>query len=385
MTSIAKKSLLFLAAAFISAAASAHRVSFEGLSESVFMDIPEEFALADTQGNSSFLLQNKIIPASAIVKFHENGKFPSAEEAVETTLRKLNAKATDSRNAPWRNNMASLAKFSAVIAGRETEGYAAAAEIPETKGFAVLLAWCPVENFQRAGCLLESFIDSLCIDSESLFSPGLFTSLYRPDSGTKQDVCVLIDGKKIQSQMDSAACENSEYLIEREYKVLQLYINSGMAKEAWQRYYRMIFKDSCKRLQQVSFDIYREIAPACKDETDFAQKILTWTQGFKYTREKTASDFSSLPSIIAGEPSDCDSRSMMIAVILQSTNIDAILFVSNEYEHAIAGLSSSHPGFGFNVEGRYYLTGETTVRGMTWGIIDQSQSDFSKWIPVILP
>ena len=164
-----------------------------------------------------------------------------------------------------------------------------------------------------------------------------------------------------------------------------MYMNSPLWKEAWQRYYRMIFKDSCKRLQKVSFDIYGALAPDCKDETDFAQKLLSWTQEFKYEREKTASDFASLPSIISGGGSDCDSRSMLIAVILQSMNIDSIIFVSSEFHHAVAGLVSSQPGFGFSVESKTYLTGETTVPGLTWGIIDKNQSDFSKWISVMLP
>lgn len=385
MTSISKKASALAFLFFISIEIFAHRVSFEGFSNSVFIDLPEEFALVQSQGEDSFLLQSKVAPVSSIIKIYKKEKFISAQEALGITIQKLNLKTLETKTAQWRNNEACIAAIKGKISGAESQGYAAASVIPENKSIAVLISWCGAENFNNANFLIESFIDSLCIDSESCFSPGLFTSLYHPASGNEQTLNLLIDKKEISTQLDSLDCKNSEYLIEREYKVLQMYMNSPLWKEAWQRYYRMIFKDSCKRLQKVSFDIYRTLAPDCKDETDFAQKILSWTQGFKYEREKTASDFVSLPSIISGGGSDCDSRAMLIAVILQSMNIDSIIFVSSEFHHAIAGLVSSHPGFVFTVDGKTYLTGETTVPGLTWGIIDKNQSDFSKWIPVMLP
>lgn len=385
MTSIAKKTSALAFFFFISIEIFAHRVSFEGFSNAVFIDLPEEFVLVQSQGEDSFLLQSKIAPVNSIVKIYKKEKFTSAKEALENTTQKLNLKTFETKTAQWRNNEACIAAFKGKISGAESQGYAAASSIPENKSIAVIISWCGAEYFNNASFLIESFIDSLCVDSESCFSPGLFTSLYHPASGKEQIIKLLIDKKEVSSQIDSFDCKNSEYLIEREYKVLQMYMNSPLWKEAWQRYYRMIFKDSCKRLQKVSFDIYGTLAPECKDETDFAQKLLSWTQGFKYEREKTASDFASLPSIISGGGSDCDSRSMLIAVILQSMNIDSIIFVSSEFHHAVAGLVSTHPGFGFTVEGKTYLPGETTVSGLTWGIIDKNQSDFSKWIPVLLP
>lgn len=232
---------------------------------------------------------------------------------------------------------------------------------------------------------MQSFIDSLCVNSFTLFSPGLYTSFYMKESGAPENVELFIDGEEIKTQMDSSAKRANEYLIERESKVLLLYQTSPLWEEAWQRYYRMIFKDSCKRLQKVSFDIYTALAPKCADETAFAQKILSWTQGFKYERERTASDFASLPAVIMGGGSDCDSRALLIAVILQSADIDSVIFVSAEYSHAVAGLHSDHPGFGFYSGEKLYLTGETTVEGLTWGLINRSQSDSTKWICVNLP
>jgi hypothetical protein len=76
---------------------------------------------------------------------------------------------------------------------------------------------------------------------------------------------------------------------------------------------------------------------------------------------------------------------MLIAVILQSVNMDSIIFVSAEFSHAVAGFVSTHPGFGFEANGKKYLTGDATISGATWGLLDAAMADESKWIPVILP
>ncbi|MEE0353175.1 MAG: hypothetical protein UDP17_07520, partial [Treponema sp.] len=222
MTSIAKKTAALAVLLFISIEIFAHRVSFEGFSNSVFIDLPEEFALVQSQGEDSFLLQSKIAPVNSIVKIYKKEKFTSAQEALESTIKKLNLKTLESKTAQWRNNEACIAAFKGKISGVETQGYAAASVIPENKSIAVLVSWCGAEYFKNTDFLIESFIDSLCVDSESCFSPGLFTSLYHPASGKEQPLNLFIDKKKISTQIDSLDCKNSEYLIEREYKVLQM-------------------------------------------------------------------------------------------------------------------------------------------------------------------
>ena len=74
MTSIAKKTAALAVLLFISIEIFAHRVSFEGFSNSVFIDLPEEFALVQSQGEDSFLLQSKIAPVNSIVKIYKKEK-----------------------------------------------------------------------------------------------------------------------------------------------------------------------------------------------------------------------------------------------------------------------------------------------------------------------
>ena len=92
MTSISKKASALAFLFFISIEIFAHRVSFEGFSNSVFIDLPEEFALVQSQREDSFLLQSKVAPVSSIIKIYKKEKFISAQEALGITIQKLNLK-----------------------------------------------------------------------------------------------------------------------------------------------------------------------------------------------------------------------------------------------------------------------------------------------------
>lgn len=383
MTRFAKKLLAYVLPLVIVSQANALRTNFKGYSQAVCIDLPEGFKLDSANSDTSFQLQSTVAPVHAIVQIYPEGRFKDTRTAIESVASKLGIKA-DTDTLKWRNNTAAIAMIQGNIMGTQSSGYGAAVIIPENNSILLVLTWAADKDSAAANPYMTSLLDSIYVDMESYFSAGLLTEFTFPSKEDKK-ISLNIAGKKINTTINGTDQEASEFLISREYQVLLMYQKSSLWKEAWQRYYRIIFRDSCGRLRQSAFDIYKNLAPDCKDSTEYAQKLLTWTQGFKYEREKTTSDFASLPSILLGGGSDCDSRSMLLAVLLQGINEDAIIFVSAEHSHAIAGLVSGHPGFGFTVNGKTYLTGETTAKGVTWGKIDSKQTDPEKWIPVALP
>ena len=266
-------------------------------------------------------------------------------------------------------------------------GWGAAAILPNDKGTIVIFSWCPSQYEKQCNQFMVSTIDSLSIDQGSLYEAGIMTAYAYPVTSKKTPVTLTIDGKTIKTELDANDSEASNFVIDREYSVLTLYTQSNLWKEAWLRYYRMIFRDSYQRMRRPAFDIYNVLAPSCADETDLAQKLLTWTQSFTYDHEtdSTKSDFTSLPDVLRNKGNDCDSRSMLLAILLQNMNVDSIFFISAEYSHAIAGIVSTHPGQTISVGNKKYLPGETTAKGLTWGKISQDMADYSKWFAVIYP
>ena len=180
-----------------------------------------------------------------------------------------------------------------------------------------------------------------------------------------------------------------------EYTVLLLYAKHNLWKEAWQRYYRMVYRDSFGRLARFSSDVIKQLYPWAKNsnpenpELAYAQAILSWVQTFNYKRDNaTASttDFTNLPAVLCGEGNDCDSRSMLVCLLLRAAGIESFMLISREYSHAMTVFENPAPGQKYEVEGtgREFLMGETTAK-VTWGTIAKEHADRIKWIPVFLP
>ena len=71
-----------------------------------------------------------------------------------------------------------------------------------------------------------------------------------------------------------------------------------------------------------------------------------------------------------------------MCILLKQNGINATLFISREYSHAVYGAQLNAEGAKINVNGKDFLLGETTVKNLKPGLIAQEQNDTEKWIPV---
>ena len=351
------------------------------------LDIPEGFEIADyTQDGMSYVFSHPNIPVTLIMKITEEKQASSAAEVLKKNLNKLSAKGeTDSFN--WNGNSCGISSFTMTLDDKYF-GWSLAAPVKINGYYVVLFCYAPES---KKGCeqFIISTVNSLCIDSEYLNSPGIVTSYAFPSEGRKT-ISLQIGGKQIKSSLDKVDEEAAKFVIDLEYAVLNLYANHKMWKEAWQRYYRMIYRDNAGRMETTASDIYNALYPELKlkyhEDTDikYAQVLLSWVQKFSYERasNKKESDFTSIPASISGKGSDCDSRSMLISILLNYAGLDTAILISREYSHAVVVTDIPAPGQTFTMEnGREYLIGETTAK-VTWGMIAQDHADKTKWIPV---
>ena len=163
-----------------------------------------------------------------------------------------------------------------------------------------MLCYSPTEVFYDLEQFIISCIDSLCIDYGSYYHPGPITSFAFP-KGENQNHSIEIDGEKINFTLDSNDIEAEKFVIEREYAVLCLYQDSEMWIEAWQRYYRQVYKNAYSRLSKAAFNIYNKLIKNCNSENadvEMAQKLLSWTQSFDYQRDFTSADFTPITAAI---------------------------------------------------------------------------------------
>ena len=348
------------------------------------VDLPEEFVLVDKNGADSYMFENAFVSSTVILKAYKKEKFSSSLEAMETVMKQLGAEF-ECAETDWRNTDCIISQFAFNLGGASNTGWAVSSLLQDSKGYVVMLCYTPTEVFYDLEQFVISCVDSLCIDYGSYYSPGPLTSFAFP-KGEVQNHSVEIAGEKIDFTLDSSDIEADRFVVEREYSVLCLYQDSEMWVEAWQRYYRQVYKNAYSRLKIAAFNIYNRLIKTCKSENpeiELAQKLLSWTQGFDYVRDFTSTDFTPITASITGTGSDCDSRAMLLACLLHHMNYDTCLFVSAEFSHSLFGIVLDKAGAKINIDGRQFLLGETTAQ-VDIGLVPANMNQTDKWIFVEL-
>ena len=348
------------------------------------VDLPEEFVLVDKNGADSYMFENAFVSSTVILKAYKKEKFSSSLEAMETVMKQLGAEF-ECAETDWRNTDCIISQFAFNLGGASNTGWAVSSLLQDSKGYVVMLCYTPTEVFYDLEQFVISCVDSLCIDYGSYYSPGPLTSFAFP-KGEVQNHTVEIAGEKIDFPLNSSDIEADRFVVEREYSVLSLYQDSEMWVEAWQRYYRQVYKNAYSRLKIAAFNIYNRLIKTCESENpdiELTQKLLSWTQGFDYVRDFTSTDFTPITASITGTGSDCDSRAMLLACLLHHMNYDTCLFVSAEFSHSLFGIVLDKAGAKINIDGRQFLLGETTAQ-VDIGLVPANMNQTDKWIFVEL-
>lgn len=353
------------------------------------LDIPEGFNVKDAnEENYSYHFEHPNIPVSFVLKI-ENKPEHTADEVLETNLKKLKA-TYETAPVYWESDVQDQIGSFEMTLDQAYKGWAVTANLYTEKGgdFITLLCWAPKAQFDACQQFIISLLNSLTVSDITCQTPGIFMAYAFPKEGDKS-VNLNIGGKKITSKIDKTDEEASQFLVDLEFGVLSLYANHPMWKEAWQRYYRLIFRDNYGRLSRVSEDIFAKIYPDCEKkrkedpQTEYVSRLLSWVQGFKYERKqgKYSSDLTPPVMAVCGDGNDCDSRSLLMCCIMQRAGIDSILLISREYSHALCAFDIRGQGQTFETSYGSYLMCETTAP-VTPGMIAQEHADRSKWIVV---
>jgi hypothetical protein len=178
---------------------------------------------------------------------------------------------------------------------------------------------------------------------------------------------------------DAAA---AQALVDKEYALLTKYLRSPQWQEAWIRFYRAIHRDSFDRIANISFALERYWNVPHLENRTLAEQALQWVQSFEYERDFDGSDFVNLVSAATEGRGDCDSRSLLWAIILQQANIPTAIMVSRQYSHAMGLADLPGAGARFNISGKPWLVAETTT-SVALGLIAQDMSETRNWLGVI--
>lgn len=353
------------------------------------LDLPEGFFLSDaTDDGLSYFFEHDFMKVRLAIKIFPSGKFQRNDLAMEDALNKLNADG-EIDGFLWRERQVSVASFSFQIPGNQTaqSGWGISASLPKSGADIVVLCYADSENSNDVQQFIISALDSIVLEDDDWRKPGIITSYAFP-ARQKKDIALKIDGKYIFTKIPSEASDSANFVIEREFSVLTLYAARKNWKEAWQRYYRLIFREAYSKFDDAAKDIRNALGASAlnakQSKFEMLKKLLAWTQDFQYNRNQNSSDFNDLASVLQDKGSDCDSRSLLLCVLMEHYGVKSELFISMEYSHAICGFDFAEKGAKINVDGTNYLLCETTAH-VKPGLVAQEHSDTSKWISVDLP
>ncbi len=355
------------------------------------LDIPECYKVSGyTPDGMSYHFKHTFLPVEFVLKLYTTEIFPDSNSALEGALKKLSATYDGTDTFIWDNTECSITNFSSkLIMENGATGWAISANLSEKNANLVLLCYADSQKANDCEQFILSTLNSLSISKKSRFSPGIITSYAFPET-EKKKINLNIAGKNISTEIDAVSSEANNFIIESEYSILKLYASNEKWKEAWIRYYKTIYRDSYSRLSKVAFDINSALYPIArkinpnKPENALNEILLNWVQNFDYKRgDEKSTDFTSVIDSLSGTGSDCDSRSMLMGILLRQNGINTALFISREYSHAVYGAELNADGAKIKVSDKEYLLGETTVKNLKPGLIAQEQNDTEKWIPVI--
>jgi len=349
------------------------------------LDLPEGYEYVDGNNRDRFSFQGPNRAMFDLVVY--NGAYQDVEQMANDIKRRLGSSGEialfdyEGKTAAFMD--LHFRNFSGwgICLELATPANAAGSNAP----FLCALAYSP-----SSGADMDMFhlsaLDSVAPSDLEARRPGPVTEFTYPRG---EAVETPIKGTEFSALFREHDAEAAQALVDREFALLRKYESAPNWQQAWIRFYRAIYRDSWDRVAAAAFRLEREWntdanAPASADADGkaFAEKALAFVQDFSYERDFEGSDFVNLVTAISEGRGDCDSRSMLWAMILEQADIPAAMMVSRNHSHAMGLADVPGAGARFETGGKRWLVAETTDK-VGIGLISADKSDTASWLGVI--
>ena len=252
-----------------------------------------------------------------------------------------------------------------------------------------LVTFSFVEDYEVYHDFLLSALDSFAVNDGAKYFPGPVSEYFYPFPGPEEEPVTipLGSGEEVTDAVlpvDPGAVDANQVMIEREARILSAYQPNGRDDswvKAWRRYYRLVYKDTYRRIEPLVPSIYRHIRRYDIPREELPARLLDWLQGFDYARITSLSDLESPLQCLANGAGDCDSLGIAYVILLHQLGFDAIMMVSPIHAHAMAAVDTEGAGARFPFEGREWLVAELTA-DVDIGRIAQDMADPADWIGI---
>jgi hypothetical protein len=365
----------------VSAALSAEAVLVEEHGYSI--DLPAGWEILDISDLSNVSFTDPNHAAVFQIKTYPAKQFEDARDIFDHVRSRFSAQG-ESEVFSYLGMDAVFSDLSFQAAGYSVRGY-----MTFINGFSrdyALITFVPQEYYESYHDFLLSCIDSFASGDEARYYPGPVSQYFYPFPGpNRRGYRVPFGEKTFAFAADPGSADANQVLIEREARILTAYqANYGkdeLWKDAWKRYYRLIYRDNYQRLAPLAHEVDEYFYSIDAVPERIAADLLDWLQDYDYSGSGSLSDLLSPVTCLLEYKGDCDSLSLTFIILLHHMGIDAVLFISDVYSHAIAGVDVRGAGARITVGETPYLVAELTA-DVDLGLIERSMADPAGWIPV---
>lgn len=407
------------------------------------IDLPEGFEPGGGDGKTRFSFTSLDGRVVVDIVVYPGGRFATARLGAEEAAKSLSGRGSF-RQFQYEGKDAALGEMALNSGGSPLRGLglfvdsveaAASQGSPQSTapgaGAAqsfdlALLAYAPAGAWDASKDLIESAVDGFSINRRKKAAPGPLGVLARQGLKGEKAAEIAFGSTLVRLPWNPAEAAVSQALVEREYRVLSPYGSMpDLVEAAVARFYRMAYRDAAPSLARLALEMSAAwetgawagkkaaspppqasgtassaldsasragAAPLATgprfgipaDPRGYAEALLRWVQGFKYERDPKGSDVVNPISSAFEGRGDCDSRALVMSILLAREGVESILMVSLKHEHALSAVDAKGAGARFAFMDRSWLVAETTAK-VGIGLIDATQADPKDWFGVAFP
>lgn len=119
------------------------------------------------------------------------------------------------------------------------------------------------------------------------------------------------------------------------------------------------------------------------DATQSVELVMSYVQAIPYEIPKDR-PFGLLPPalVVAQKKGDCDSKALLLHMLLDSLGIDSVMLTSDAHRHSMLGVAIPSQGTKLKHDGRWYAFVETTAKSAPIGWISKDLLTPNDWVVV---
>jgi len=147
----------------------------------------------------------------------------------------------------------------------------------------------------------------------------------------------------------------------------------------WAKVYWLVYNHSLPQMNPIIDGFNKIFLEEKFDTRDKIYFVITFVQNIKYDRPGGLLDLFPPPATIAYRFGDCDSKAMLLYVLLEKMGVDCAMLWSYNYKHAMLGIKVNGRGNSLIANGKKYFFLETTYPNWEVGEIPPEFNNVKFW------